>query len=88
MSVYGNVYNMLVNMIAQTVVWVIGCFPYKALQEVTSSPNDLSFWTDMDPTDVNNRLLLQQYCGVLTSQLMRIQKHPPRGRTYRESEVH
>ena len=84
---FDNVYGLLINIIAQTMFWVLGCFPYTALkQQIT--PNRISFESEPDPAAIENLLLLKAYTLSLNAQLQRISKHPPSGRTYHESETH
>lgn len=83
---YGNVYNLLFNIVAQSMIWVLGCYPYAVLQQLTT-PNTISSEIDLDRKDANLRLL-QRYTLALNGQLQRISRHPPTGRTYHESETH
>ena len=86
---YGDVYNLLTNVVLQTMLWVLGCFPYTVLRQQVTSSNVLSFWSDVDPSDHANLLLLKRYTLTMNGELQRLSAHPPGPpRTYRESEVH
>jgi hypothetical protein len=82
---YGSVYNLMINIVSQAMLWVLGCFPYAALQrQVMSSSNDLSFGIDAD----TQRLLLRRYSLSINAEMQRISRHPSVSRTYQESKVH
>ena len=90
---YGNVYVLLVHVITQTMLWVLGCLPYNALQQ-QATPIAISFVGDgqhrhaEQRSDDEHRLLLRQYTLSLYEKLKQLSPHPPTGRTYHESEVH
>ncbi len=68
---YGNVYNMMTNIVAQTMLWTLGCLPYTALQQRIMSSNVLAFRTEPD----ENLLLLKRYTLTINDNLRRISKH-------------
>lgn len=95
---FGNVYNLLLNVLAQTMLWILGCLPYAALQRqiessvhVSSTDNYRDGLTRSpfdDPMDAKRRVLLHDYTQTIYHQLTRIGQRSPVPRTYHESETH
>ena len=94
---FGNVYNLLLNVLAQTMLWILGCLPYAALQRQIASSVHVSSTDDYrdgltrspfnDPAQ-DYRQLLYRYTQTIYHQLTRIGQPSPVPRTYHESEVH
>lgn len=87
---FGTAYNLIQSVVAQTLLWVVGCLPYTTLQlKITpsSSVNHIVFRVDADLPD-GDRMLLRRYSLMIFEKLQRIGRPSPVPRTYRESEEH